>query len=115
LFTTTVLRERAALTAVDRVAGHEAVHADPDSLDDSGEVVAALAGLRLPDARLQARDIGAAGEAVPVDRVQRRRVDTHEHASVRRLRLFHILQDERSVLESHCRLHHISLRCKLTT
>ena len=101
-----VLRERTALAAVHLVARHKVGDAVADRLDDSGEVAAQAARPGLSEPHQRARDVRTPAEPIPVDGVQRRRVDTHEHLSLRRLRLLDIPHDERSVPWDECSPHH---------
>jgi hypothetical protein len=64
----------------------------PDCLDDAGEVRADQPGLRPSPSGLRPREVGSAGEHVPVERVDGRRFHAHEDTVVRELGLFHLAQ-----------------------
>jgi hypothetical protein len=103
-----VLAERAGAPAEDLVSRREPGHPGPDSLDGARVVHAEPTVLRRAQPALHAHQVRRSRQHVPVERVDRGRVDAHEQLVLGRGRLLELPQLEhvgRPVLLVDERLH----------
>jgi hypothetical protein len=89
-----VFGEGAEARAIHLVAGREVGHVRANGFDDPGHVEAQDVVLRPAQALAQAGEVRLASEHVPVEGVDRRRTNPHEHTAIGDARLFDLLDLE---------------------